>query len=107
MTEEDWNNPQTASIGMFLGGRGIDDVDDQGNVIVDDDLFLVINGSHIDLPFKVPALASDAADWELLVDTGDDKAQERVASGKETHLEPRTLKLFKRTAVGERLTVTP
>jgi glycogen operon protein len=107
MTDEDWNNPQTASIGVFLGGRGIDDVDEQGNVIIDDDLFLVINGSPIELPFKVPALASDATEWELLVDTGDDKAQERLASGKETHLEPRTLKLFKRAAVGERLTVTP
>src|SRR5690606_23701670 len=29
MSEVDWNNPTTRSFGMFLAGRGIDDVDEE------------------------------------------------------------------------------
>ena len=93
MTDHDWENPATASIGMFLAGKGIDDVDEQGNVIVDDDLFLMINGSDATLEFKLPKLRIGAP-WELLFATNDDDAAERIDPGKSTILGPRELKLF-------------
>jgi glycogen operon protein len=107
MTDIDWSNEHAASLGMFLGGRGIDDVDEKGEPITDDDLCLILNAGDRPLAFTMPALASDAADWELLVDTGDDHAAERVAAGKVSRLEPRTLKLFRRAAVGERVSLAP
>ncbi len=106
MTEEDWGNPSTASLAMFLAGRGIDDVDEEGKAVVDDDLFFIVNGSDSELPYTLPALAPEAPDWELCVDTADDGASETIPPGHHTRMPPRTLKLFRRSPVGERLTTT-
>jgi glycogen operon protein len=95
MGEEDWDNPSTQSIGMFLSGRGIDDVDEEGRPLSDDDLLLLINGSHVPLTFVLPALPG-TGDWELLIDTDDDDAAGRVAAGGSTPLPPRSTKLFRR-----------
>jgi glycogen operon protein len=107
MTDEDWNNPGTASLGMFLAGRGIDDTDERGEPIVDDDLFLILNGSDTTLSYTLPALAPDASDWELCVDTNQDNTNEAIGAGGSTDLPPRALKLFRRSAVGERATQSP
>jgi glycogen operon protein len=93
MTDEDWNNPVTASLGLFLSGRGIDDFDDDGNLVVDDDFFLVFNGSDIELPYSLPKASSEGP-WQLLVDTADDNAAEHVDPGGKTKLVPRSMKLF-------------
>jgi glycogen operon protein len=99
MTDADWDNPVTASLGLFLAGRGIDDLDEEGNRIVDDDFFLVLSGSEIPLSFVLPratnpAGRSDGEVWHLLVDTSDDHAQEAARHGERTELVPRSLKLF-------------
>jgi isoamylase len=108
MTDEDWANHGTSSLAMFLAGHGIDDVDDEGNALVDDDLILVINGSDTELPYTLPALAPDAPAWELCIDTGNDGASETVQAGDSTHLPPRTLKLFRRPPIGtSRFTQVP
>jgi len=102
MTDQDWENPVTASLGLFLAGRGIDDVDEDGNRIIDDDFFLVFNGSDIPLSFVLPRATdptgrSDGEVWRLLVDTNDDAAEETSRHGDKTHLVPRSLKLFVHT----------
>lgn len=93
MTDEDWNNPHTASLGLFLAGRGIGDVDAMGDPIIDDDLFLVLNGSDDALDFELPRATEDET-WNLLVDTADDDAQETHRPGEKTTVGPRSLKLF-------------
>ena len=93
MTDDDWNNPVTASLGLFLGGRGIGDVDAEGNPIVDDDFFLILNGSDIALDFELPR-ATENDTWNLLVDTNDDNSQENHRAGDKTRVEARSLKLF-------------
>jgi isoamylase len=96
MSEEDWNNPSTQSLAMFLAGRGIDDLDEQGRPLVDDNLLLLVNASHLDLTFAMPALDAVKDDWQLLVDTADDRAESRVAAaGGSTVLMGRSLKLFR------------
>jgi isoamylase len=94
MTDEDWNNPVTASLGLFLAGRGIDDVDEDGKPIVDDDFFLVLNGSDVPLMFVAPRGSGAGQVWHLLVDTNDDHATEDVIEGGRTASAPRSLKLF-------------
>jgi glycogen operon protein len=93
MTDQDWSNPVTASLGLFLAGRGIDDLDDEGNLVVDDDFCIVLNGSEIELPFTLPRASSEGP-WQLLIDTADDGASEPVEQGGTTSLVPRSLKLF-------------
>jgi (1->4)-alpha-D-glucan 1-alpha-D-glucosylmutase len=95
MTAEDWNNPSTKSLGLFLGGRGIDDVDERGRPIVDDNMLLLINASEVDLQFTLPSLEAVSEAWQLLVDTSDDEAQECLSPGERTFLVARSLKFFR------------
>jgi glycogen operon protein len=94
MSDEDWHDPSAFSLGMFLAGRGIDDVDEHGHPIVDDDLVLVMNASDEDVAFVLPR-GESGGKWELLLDTGDDRTNERVKPGGRTALVGRTLKLFR------------
>ncbi|GGR52354.1 glycogen operon protein GlgX homolog [Deinococcus seoulensis] len=94
MSDEDWNNPQTQSMGIFLDGNGLDDVDSEGQPLLDDHLLLLLNASHVDLPFTLPDLAG-CQNWELLLDTGDDHATETPAAGEETQLQARSVKLYR------------
>jgi glycogen operon protein len=107
MADEDWDNPTASSLAMFLSGRGLDAVDARGDSLVDDDLLLLFNGGDAPLEWVLPAVAAQGDAWEQLVDTGDDNATERVSADGKTHLEPRTMKLFRRLAAGERMSLTP
>jgi isoamylase len=93
MTDDDWSNPVTASLGLFLAGWGVDDVNDDGDLVVDDDFCLVLNGSPEPLGFTMPR-ASTEGQWRLLIDTNDDEANEPREQGAKTELAPRSLKLF-------------
>jgi glycogen operon protein len=100
MDDGDWENPVTASLGLFLAGRGIDDIDEEGNPVVDDDFFLILNGSDVPLEFALPRVtdptrvSSDDEVWRLLLDTNDDRAEGTARQGERTHVVPRSLKLF-------------
>ncbi|PTA68313.1 glycogen debranching protein GlgX [Deinococcus arcticus] len=94
MTDEDWSNAHTQSMGMFLDGGGLDDTDERGRPLVDDHLLLLLNASHVDLPFRLPDLGA-CERWELLLDTSDDHAQAREAAGSETNLAARSVKLYR------------
>ena len=110
MNDDDWNNPQTRSQprdvplreGAGHGGRG----GEAGGST--DDLLLVVNGSHVDLDWVLlPKDGGGPEAWQLLVDTGDVDRQESVAPSGTTRLEARTLKLYRRKAMGERMSVAP
>ncbi|AAF09848.1 glycogen debranching protein GlgX [Deinococcus radiodurans] len=94
MSDEDWNNPQTQSLGMFLAGDGLADVDAEGKPLTDDHLLLLLSSSYVDLPFKMPDLGG-CGEWDLLLDTSDDGAEEKVAAGGETTLRGRSVKLYR------------
>jgi glycogen operon protein len=110
MNEEDWRTPYTRALGMLIAGNGLDEVDERGVRLTDDDLLLLVNGGHEGLDFAMPNLVPDAANWTLLVDTnaaGPDGAppDERVPADGKTHLVARSLRLFARPASGGRPTV--
>lgn len=50
----------------------------------------------MDLPFRLPEF-DHCRQWELLLDTADDHAQETVAAGAETALRARSVKLYRCT----------
>jgi isoamylase len=95
MTREDWDNPSTESLVMFLGGRGIDDVDELGRPLVDDNLLLLLNASPYDLTFTIPVVEAVREPFHLLVDTADDHAVERRNPGETTLLVAHSLKFFR------------
>ena len=101
MGEDDWKTPFTRAVSMLLAGSGLDDVDENGEILQDDDLLLLINGNHEYIDFKMPAVERGAEDWQLLLDTNDDNAYERVKVDGTTKLEGRSLKLFWRPPSGE------
>ncbi len=94
MTDADWQNPVTQSLGLFLAGNGIGDTDEDGNPIQDDHLLMLLSASHEDLDFTLPDFGGCQA-WELLLDTADDGAQETVVAGMPDTLTARSVKLFR------------
>jgi isoamylase len=96
MSEGDWQNPSTQSLAMFLAGRGIDDLDEEGRPLVDDNLLLIINAGPADLTFKLPALEAVKEDWRILLDTAvEAHGEERVPPGGAIGLPARSLKLLR------------
>jgi glycogen operon protein len=94
MSDADWQNPATRSFAMFLAGRGIDDVDESGRPLVDDDLLVVLNASETELSFRMPKLDAVDGPWQLVLDTADDRNEERLGPGETTTLPPQSLKFF-------------
>jgi len=102
MTDDDWSNPSTSSMGVFMPGSGLEPVDQEGSPQNDDDLLLIVNASAYDLPFTLPSFVDRgrALAWELSLDTADDAATESVEPTETTEMKSRSLKMFSRRAVG-------
>ncbi|MDO4263751.1 MAG: glycogen debranching enzyme GlgX, partial [Deinococcus sp.] len=94
MNDADWQNPQTKSVGLFLyGGEG----EEEGEVR--DHLLVLLNASHVDLPFNLPSFREQGPEgtcgrWTLLLNTADDAAQEVVEADQDTQLTARSIKIF-------------
>lgn len=97
MSEEDWNDPLLACLGVRLAGDAIDEVDRRGNPIKGDTLLLLLNAHHEPHEFTLPT-HSDNIQWELLLDTryplGRPESAIRVKGGKNYAMESRSLVLL-------------
>ncbi|WP_394821671.1 glycogen debranching protein GlgX [Pendulispora albinea] len=94
MTVDDWNAPRPVCVAMFLAGRGIDEVDENGRRLVDDNLLLLINATPETQTFTIPELETVREPWHVLVDTNDDQAVETCTPGETTVAVARSLKFF-------------
>jgi glycogen operon protein len=97
MTEEDWTNPQTRSLGLRLAGDGIEEVDAQGNLIGDDTLLILLNAYHEPLSFTLPA-HRPGVKWELVLDTrtpGGRRLHRPMRGGEGYELEGRNLTVLR------------
>ncbi len=68
MSEEEWNNEGTRTIGLWLSGSPKDMIDELGHQIVDDTLFVMMNSSDEGVRFRLPP-AGEAGRWVFLLDT--------------------------------------
>jgi isoamylase len=71
MTDEEWNQEHARTLGVFLSGSAVDEIDERGQAITDENFVLLLNAHHEDVPFTLPSLASGMS-WVTLIDTFSD-----------------------------------
>jgi glycogen operon protein len=93
MTQEDWTNPGSRSLGLRLAGDAIEEVDDRGERIIDDTFLILLNAFWEPLPFVLPAHHRNVR-WEPIVDTQEPtgRPRPRLMRGGQTYdLEARSV----------------
>jgi len=68
MSDAEWDQAFVRCLGMCLPGRALEEKDERGRPLVDDDLLVLINAHHEEIPFSLPSL-DGAPGWEAVVDT--------------------------------------
>ncbi len=96
MSDADWSNAETRSLGVFYAGEGLDDVDQNGDTLKDDDMLILVNSHSEPIDFLLP-FADDERPWTLLLDTAQDDGQEQKKGGETVGLAPASLKLLTRS----------
>ena len=98
MSDEEWSQHFARCLGVYLSGADLDEVDDQGNPVQDDDFLLVVNAHHEDISFRLPETARED-DWLCVLDTAFEQGlatDGRFPPGREYLLQGRSLVLFSR-----------
>jgi isoamylase len=68
MDEEHWNKHFAKSLGVFLFGKGLHAVGPRGEHIIDDSFYVIFNGHHDSLQFKLPP-EKYGREWTKVLDT--------------------------------------
>ena len=68
MSEEEWRNPSTRCLGMFLAGLGLDETDERGRKLGDENFLVLLNGHHEDVTFTLPTFHPGCR-WVAWMDT--------------------------------------
>ncbi len=69
MSDDEWTNGFSRSVGVLLYGQTMDVRDQQGNPVTDDTFIIFFNAHHDSVPFKLPRIKSSRAGWEMVLDT--------------------------------------
>ena len=80
MTEEQWRDMSNCCLGMFLAGQGLDETDDRGRKLGDENFLVLLNGYHEKIEFALPAFYPGTR-WIAWMDT----AHENGMRNAETH----------------------
>ncbi|PYV89482.1 MAG: glycogen debranching enzyme GlgX [Acidobacteria bacterium] len=68
MTDVEWNQEFARCLGVLLSGEAVDEMDERGQPIQDDNFLLLMNAHHEQIPFVLPALLSNSG-WVAILDT--------------------------------------
>jgi glycogen operon protein len=68
MSDEEWHRSYARCLGLFLAGEHLDEYDQRGQRLKDDNFLLLFNAHHEEIAFKLPRF-HDATGWEMLLDT--------------------------------------
>lgn len=96
MTDEEWNQEFARCLCVSLSGEAVDEVDERGQPIRDENFLLLLNAHHEEIPFVLPAPAPDAG-WIAVIDTSCQTMQhpdEFYSGGISYPLQPRSLALL-------------
>jgi isoamylase len=96
MTDEEWNQEFARCLGVTLAGQALDDLDERGQRIRDDNFLLLMNAHHEEIPFALVTPPSGMG-WFVLLDTSCQTSRQASAfySGGDSYpLQPRSLALL-------------
>jgi len=100
MTDQEWDHEHARSLGVYLSGAALDEIDRTGNKVQDDDFLILFNAHHDDLSFTLPPF--DGATWHALIDTAAEQnrpdLRRTYAPGEAFTLKGRSLALLIRPA---------
>ncbi|HLY83744.1 MAG TPA: hypothetical protein VKQ71_12195, partial [Acidimicrobiales bacterium] len=71
MTDEDWDSGYAKSLGVFLNGHAIPDLDRHGREVRDDSFYLLFNAWEQPIDFTLPGPGWSTT-WKVVLDTGED-----------------------------------
>ena len=84
MTDKAWADHFARCLGVLLNGSVLEEMDEQGQPIVDDTLFLMFNAHHDLILFRLPPKTMIGR-WECLLDTGDPQPRARLRLRDQTY----------------------
>jgi glycogen operon protein len=94
MNDDEWNNAHAKTLGMFLAGKGLQDMDEEGRYLHDSDFLIFFNAHHEDIDFKVPELNEFKQKYYLFVDTSNGEDLKYVCSGDTYKVKARSISVF-------------
>ena len=69
MTNDDFNNPNTHCLGLFIDGVRVTEQTEDGQDIGDEQLLWILNAYWEDLSFMLPKVGRKHSMWQVIVDT--------------------------------------
>ncbi len=100
MSDPEWDAAWVRSIGMRLDGRTLAELGEDGALIVDDDLLLILNAHSETVPFTIPVWDAETA-WEVEFDTAQQSnGPRRVGPGEAIDVAGRSVVLLVRRRRG-------
>jgi glycogen operon protein len=96
MSDEEWNMEHARTLGVFLSGSAVDEVDERGTAVTDENFLLLMNAHHEPVPFSLPTVASGMR-WLAIIDTSCETARSPGLSYEPSTnypLQPRSLALL-------------
>jgi glycogen operon protein len=68
MSEDEWRDPGIHCLGMFLAGQGLEETDERGRKLGDENFLVLLNSHHEDVGFKLPTFHPGSR-WVAWMDT--------------------------------------
>jgi glycogen operon protein len=68
MSEDEWRDTSARSLGMFLSGQGLDETDERGRKLGDENFLVLLNAHHEDVEFTLPTFHPESR-WVAWMDT--------------------------------------
>ena len=69
MTTDDFNNPHTHCLALFIDGLRVEEQTEDGQDVGDEQLIWILNAYWGDIEFMLPKIGRKHAQWEVVVDT--------------------------------------
>ncbi|MFL5540118.1 MAG: glycogen debranching protein GlgX [Longimicrobiaceae bacterium] len=103
MTDQEWNSGFVRCFGMALGGGAMEEWNERGEQITDDDFLLLFNADGAGIEFTVPQFGRDR-EWVVMLDTNEPELQagtDRYVVGDKLRLEGRSMVVLMAVPNGE------